>query len=97
MIVEKYIFLLKEILAFRKSINEKLSFDKKNKKDFYLILFNLRLLEITDAILLLYQNNIFSSIPILYRSAFEAFVDFENVNNDENYKNNLDMQYYVEW
>ncbi len=95
--IDKYIILLKEIAEYRKQINERIIFEKKNKKDLYLILFNIRILELVESILAQYSNHLYVSIPILFRSIFEAFVDFENIYRDSNYTNYLDLEYFIKW
>jgi hypothetical protein len=95
--IDKYIILLKEIAEFRKKINRLIKFDKKDKKHLYLVFFNIRILELVESILALYNNHLYASIPIIFRSIFEAFVDFENLYKDPDYINYLDIEYYVEW
>lgn len=94
---DKYIVLLSRILAERITVDRKLLHNTTNKRDIYLLLLNVRIVDLVKSTVALYHAESIPAIAIIFRSIIEAGIDFENLLNDEKYIQDLDYRYFQEW
>jgi len=94
---DDYITLLSKALKAGEAISRRLPVHKNNKKEMYLTLLDIRIENLVQSVLCLYNANLFSPIGILFRSVVEANLDFENLLLDDNFMKDLDYRYFSEW
>jgi hypothetical protein len=94
---DNYITLLSKIIKASEAIDLCLLCDMKNYKEIYLSLLNIRIYNLVEAIVSLYNANLFPPVAILFRSVIEANLDFENLLKDDEYLKDLNYRYFSEW
>lgn len=76
---------------------EFVKFDKRNPWHRTLISLYCAIIEYSDSLLHLIDNNKPIAIPAIFRSLLEAYVDFKNLAQDSNYLNQMEASYHSQW
>jgi hypothetical protein len=76
---------------------EYLKFDKNHPWHRNLIALYCSLIEYSDSLIYLVENEKNIAVPIIFRSLLEAFVDFKNLANDRKYGYHMEAVYSKEW
>ncbi len=87
---------LKELHDLCLDLSTKIEYDRKHKLHFNLMAINGSLIELTACIIVLSEKHRIG-IPILFRSAIEAFVDLSNLIKDKKYGYYMDINDNEQW
>lgn len=84
---------------FKKALDflHHLTFEKQQSWPRNLIALYCSLIEYSESLIFLAENNKRISIPIIFRSLLEAFVDFKNLAEDKTYGYHMEASYEKEW
>ncbi|MES9943409.1 MAG: DUF5677 domain-containing protein [Candidatus Thiodiazotropha sp.] len=76
---------------------EHLKFDKHHPWHRNLIALYCSLIEYSDSLVFLIENEKNISVPLVFRSLLEAYVDFKNLAEEKTYGYNMEASYAKEW
>jgi hypothetical protein len=76
---------------------EHFKFDKQHPWHRNLIALYLSLIEYSDALINLIENEKSIAVPVVFRSLLEAYVDFKNLSEDKAYGYNMEANYAYNW
>lgn len=85
------------IEELRSKVNGLIPLYKSHLYKHSLLVYSRSLLDLADAIVVLYDTRKLSGIPILYRTFSETFVDFHNLSEDKSYGYRLQSNRLKEW
>ncbi len=96
-ILDAYCDVLELMCSKSKDLLRKVAIPKNLSSHTYVAIFFATLIEYIEAALLLSKNKIAGGSHSIFRSFLEAYVDFENLANDESYFQILEHKNCVEW
>lgn len=76
---------------------EHLKFNKQHPWHRSLIALYLSLIEYSDALINLIENEKSIAVPVVFRSLLEAYVDFKNLSEDKTYGYHMEANYAYNW
>lgn len=75
----------------------KLNFNKKYQQHLYLVSLYGRIIELSHSCSILMREKVISGVPILLRTALEAYADFRSLSEDDKYVNFMSASHIKEW
>jgi len=88
---------LKRLLAECLTHSKHIVFDKKCERHLYLVALYGSLIELTGSLIILIDNKHGTGVNPIFRSIFEAYVEFFNLDSDPEYVRYMKASYHEQW